>query len=159
MSKSNLRLLIIGGYGTFGGRLAELLCCEHRVSLVIAGRSKSAALAFCHALPPGAAREALAVDREGDVAGQLWKIKPHIVVDASGPFQTYGDDPYRVVKAALATRTHYLDLADSPDFVRGIRNFDGPAEERELVMLSGVSSFPRAVGRHGPRPRNRSPAN
>lgn len=142
MRDQPLRLLIIGGYGTFGGRLAELLCREPRISLVIAGRSKSAALAFCHALPPGAAREALAVDRDGDVAGQLRKIKPHIVVDASGPFQAYGDDPYRVVKAALDARTHYLDLADSPDFVRGIRQFDGAAKERELVMLSGVSSFP-----------------
>ncbi|MDE0489605.1 MAG: saccharopine dehydrogenase NADP-binding domain-containing protein [Gammaproteobacteria bacterium] len=142
MNDQRLRLLIIGGYGTFGGRLAELLCRERRVSLVIAGRSKSAALDFCHALPPGAAREALAVDRDGDVARRIEKVNPDIVVDASGPFQAYGKDPYRVVKAALATRTHYLDLADSPDFVRGIRQFDGTAKEQGLVMLSGVSSFP-----------------
>ncbi|MDE0129127.1 MAG: DUF4166 domain-containing protein [Gammaproteobacteria bacterium] len=140
--EQRLRLLIIGGYGTFGGRLAELLCRERRVSLVIAGRSKSAALAFCHALPPGAAREALAVDRNGDVTRRIEKVNPDIVVDASGPFQSYGKDPYRVVKAALATRTHYLDLADSPDFVRGIRQFDGAAREQGLVVLSGVSSFP-----------------
>ena len=142
MTDTTIRLLIIGGYGTFGGRLAELLCRERRVSLVIAGRSKSAALDFCHALPPGAAREALAVDRDGDVARRIEKVNPDIVVDASGPFQSYGKDPYRVVKAALATRTHYLDLADSPDFVRGIRQFDATAKEKELVVLSGVSSFP-----------------
>lgn len=142
MNEQRLRLLIIGGYGTFGGRLAELLCRERRVSLVIAGRSKSAALAFCHAIPPGAAREALAVDRDGDVARRIEKVNPDIVVDASGPFQAYGKDPYRVVEAALATGTHYLDLADSPDFVRGIRQFDGAAKEQGLVMLSGVSSFP-----------------
>ena len=122
--------------------MAELLCRERRVSLVIAGRSKSAALAFCHAIPPGAAREALAVDRDGDVARRIEKVNPDIVVDASGPFQGYGEDPYRVVKAALATRTHYLDLADSPEFVRGIRQFDGAAKGQGRVMLSGVSSFP-----------------
>ena len=142
LTDTTIRLLIIGGYGTFGGRLAELLCRERRVSLVIAGRSKSAALDFCHALPPGAAREALAVNRDGDVARRIEKVNPDIVVDASGPFQSYGKDPYRVVKAALATRTHYLDLADSPDFVRGIRQFDATAKEKELVVLSGVSSFP-----------------
>ena len=142
MNEQPLRLLIIGGYGTFGGRLAELLCRERRIALVIAGRSKSAALTFCHAIPPGAAREALAVDRDGDVARQIEKVNPDIVVDASGPFQAYGEDPYRVVKAALATRTHYLDLADSPDFVRGIRQFDGAANAKGLVVLSGVSSFP-----------------
>ena len=142
MNDQHLRLLIVGGYGTFGGRLAELLCREQRVSLVIAGRSKSAALAFCHALPPGVLREALALDRDGNVARQIGKVDPHIVVDASGPFQAYGEDPYRVIKAALATRTHYLDLADSPDFVRGIRQFDAAAREKKLVVLSGVSSFP-----------------
>ncbi|MDE0680884.1 MAG: DUF4166 domain-containing protein [Gammaproteobacteria bacterium] len=142
LTDTTIRLLIIGGYGTFGGRLAELLCRERRVSLVIAGRSKSAALAFCHALPPGASREALAVDRDGDVARRIEKVNPDIVVDASGPFQSYGTDPYRVVKAALATRTHYLDLADGPEFVRGIRQFDGTAKEKGLVVLSGVSSFP-----------------
>ncbi len=97
----HLRLLIIGGYGTFGGRLAELLCREERLALAIAGRSKSAALAFCRALPPGAAREALEVNRDGDMAQRIEEINPHIVVDASGPFQAYGGDPYRVVKAAL----------------------------------------------------------
>lgn len=142
MTDTTIRLLIIGGYGTFGGRLAELLCRERRVSLVIAGRSKSAALDFCHALPPGATREALAVDRDGDVARRIEKVKPDIVVDASGPFQAYGKDPYRVVNAALATRTHYLDLADGPEFVRGIRQFDRTAKEQGLVVLSGVSSFP-----------------
>ena len=142
MKNQHLRLLIIGGYGTFGGRLAELLCREQRIALVIAGRSKSTALALCHALPPGAAREALAVDRDRDVARQVEKINPNIVVDASGPFQAYGEDPYRVVKAALATRTHYLDLADSPEFVRGVRQFDAAAKAKELVVLSGVSSFP-----------------
>ena len=142
MKDQHLRLLIIGGYGTFGGRLAELLCREERIALVIAGRSKSAALDFCHVLPPGALREALALNRDRDVARQIRKINPHIVVDASGPFQAYGEDPYRVVKAALATRSHYLDLADSPEFVRGIRQFDGAAKEQGLFILSGVSSFP-----------------
>ena len=78
----------------------------------------------------------------GDVARQIAEATPDIVVDASGPFQAYGDDPYRVVRAALDAGAHYLDLADSPDFVRGIRQFEGAAKERKLVLLSGVSSFP-----------------
>lgn len=142
MTETSLRLLIIGGYGTFGGRLAELLCRNEALSLVIAGRSKPAALAFCDALPPGASREALALDRDVEVARQISEVGPDIVVDASGPFQAYGNDPYRVVKAALAAGAHYLDLADSPEFVRGIRQFDRLAKEKGLVVLSGVSSFP-----------------
>lgn len=142
MTDTTLRVLIIGGYGTFGGRLAELLCHEQAISLTIAGRSESSAQAFCKELPPGGSREALALDRDGNVKGRISEVGPDIVVDASGPFQAYGHDPYRVVKAALAAGAHYLDLADSPEFVRGIRQFDRLAKEKDLVVLSGVSSFP-----------------
>ena len=34
-----LKVLIIGRYGTFGGRLAKLLADEYRLILLIAGRS------------------------------------------------------------------------------------------------------------------------
>jgi hypothetical protein len=64
------------------------------------------------------------------------------VVDASGPFQTYGTDPYRVVAAALALGINYLDLADGSDFVQGIAQFDADARARGLFVLAGVSSFP-----------------
>jgi uncharacterized protein YbjT (DUF2867 family) len=34
------RILILGGYGTFGGRLAQLLAGEEGLTLVVAGRSR-----------------------------------------------------------------------------------------------------------------------
>ena len=67
---------------------------------------------------------------------------PDVVVDASGPFQGYGDDPYRVVEAALAGNCHYLDLADDRRFVLGISQYDPVASEAGLVLLSGLSSCP-----------------
>ena len=139
---SKLKLLILGGYGTFGGRLAELLCTEPALSLVIAGRSKAKAAAFCAGLPAGADRVAVALDRTTDISQRLAEIAPDILVDASGPFQAYGDDPYSVVKAAMAAGVHYLDLADASAFVRGITEFDFAAKTNDLVVLSGVSSFP-----------------
>jgi len=45
-----VRVLILGGYGVFGGRLARLLADEARLTLVIAGRSREKASAFCVAL-------------------------------------------------------------------------------------------------------------
>jgi len=42
-----MKLLIIGGYGTFGGRLAQLLANESRLTLLIAGRSLHKAQQFC----------------------------------------------------------------------------------------------------------------
>lgn len=151
LSEPRCKVLILGGYGTFGGRLARLLCDTPGLTLVIAGRSESKAITFCEVLPPGAGREAQAVDRDSDLERRLSEIAPDIVVDASGPFQAYGDDPYRVVKAALAAGCHYLDFADGSEFVRGISRFDEAARRSGTVILSGVSSFPvltAAVVRH-----------
>jgi uncharacterized protein DUF4166/saccharopine dehydrogenase-like protein len=139
MTSSRLKVLILGGYGTFGGRLAQLLADEGRLTLVIAGRSREKAEAFCVTLPHSMAA---AFDRDGDVERQLREIAPDIVVDATGPFQSYGDDPYRVVRAAIALGIHYLDLADSSDFVKGVARFDADARARGVFVLGGVSSFP-----------------
>jgi hypothetical protein len=137
-----MKILILGGYGTFGGRLAQLLAGEERLTLLVAGRSQAKAAAFCQGLAARACTVPLAFDRDGDLETQLRAAAPGLVVDASGPFQTYGDDPYRVVKACIALGIDYLDLADGADFVAGISAFDGAARERGIYALSGVSSFP-----------------
>ena len=136
-----MKVLILGGYGTFGGRLAQLLAGEARLTLIIAGRSIRQAEAFCAALPAQATLVPLAFDREGDLDAQLATLSVNMIVDASGPFQNYGD-PYRVVRAAIAHGIDYLDLADGSDFVKGIAQFDAAARERGVFVLSGASSFP-----------------
>ncbi len=98
--------------------------------------------AFCADLQATATLVPAAFDRDGDVEAQLRALAPDIVVDATGPFQVYGADPYRVVRAALALGINYLDLADGSDFVKGIAQFDAQARERGVFVLAGVSSFP-----------------
>jgi len=142
MTVRPVKILILGGYGTFGGRLAQLLADEDRLTLVIAGRSRAKAAAFCARLHAQATVVPLAFDRDREIEPRLRQIAPDMVVDASGPFQAYGTDPYRVVKAAIALGIDYLDLADSSGFVEGITQFDADARGRGLFVLAGVSSFP-----------------
>jgi hypothetical protein len=137
-----MRILIAGGYGTFGGRIAQLLKHEPRLTLLIAGRSKEKAEAFCRALGGTAAREALAFDRDGDCEGALRALRADLLVDATGPFQAYGERPYRLIEAAIAAGIDYMDLADGSDFVRGVAAFDTAAKAKGIVVLAGVSSFP-----------------
>ena len=137
-----MKILILGGYGTFGGRLAQLLADEPRLTLLIAGRSAEKAAAFCYNLASSAQLLPLVFDRYGDIKTQLAASNPDIVVDASGPFQMYGTAPYRVVEGCIAERIHYLDLADGSDFVKGISTYDEAAKSRGIFVLSGVSSFP-----------------
>ena len=137
-----LKILILGGYGTFGGRLVRLLADDQRFTLVVAGRSQERAEAFCAGLNCQATLVACAFDRDADVEVQLGAIKPDIVVDASGPFQSYGNNLYPLAAAAIALKLHYLDLSDSSDFVKGIAKFDRAAREAAVFVLSGVSSVP-----------------
>ena len=122
--------------------LTELLAGEPRLTLLVAGRSRDKAAAFCAALAAEAESVPLAFDRDGDVGAQIEIIAADIVVDATGPFQAYGDDPYRVVRACLDLGIDYLDLADGSAFVGGISQFDEEARDRKICILSGVSSVP-----------------
>src|SRR5437899_1465905 len=97
---------------------------------------------FCQRLPPGAHRQPLAFDRDTDLIGQIKLINPDLIIDASGPFQSYGADPYRVVKACIDHGINYMDFADGSNFVKGITQFNAEARERNVYVLSGVSSFP-----------------
>jgi NAD(P)-dependent dehydrogenase (short-subunit alcohol dehydrogenase family) len=150
-ANARLTILIIGGYGTFGGRLAELLAQDERVTLLIAGRSEERAQRFISTLSAGASKRAVAFDRQAATAADIRALAANIVVDATGPFQQYGDDPYRLVRNTVEAGANYMDLADSSAFVGGIDQFDSIARAAGVYVLSGVSSFPvltAAVLRH-----------
>jgi hypothetical protein len=137
-----MKILIVGGYGTFGARLVRLLADEPALTILVAGRRIAEAQAFCAGVSGRATLVPFAFDRDGDVAAQLATAMPDVLVDASGPFQNYRGDPYRVAKACIAARVHYLDLADATAFVTGIASLDAAAKAAGLVALSGVSTFP-----------------
>jgi Domain of unknown function (DUF4166)/Saccharopine dehydrogenase NADP binding domain len=138
-----LKILIIGGYGTFGGRTVQLLKGEPQLSLLVAGRSLTKATAFCalHADATATLTPAL-FDRDVNVLTQIKALAPDWVVDASGPFQNYGTNAYDVIKACIDCKIHYLDLADGSEFVAGVQVFDVQAKAVNIFVLSGVSSFP-----------------
>ncbi len=136
-----MKILILGGYGVFGGRLAELLADLPDLELLICGRDRQRAEAFCADYQGKPKAIPCPLDRR-DIADALARHAPGLVVDASGPFQDYGEDRYRVIEACIAAKTDYLDFADGADFVFGIDRFDAAAKAAGIFILSGVSSFP-----------------
>lgn len=146
-----LKVLIVGGYGTFGGRLVDLLSDDARLVLIVAGRSTQRAVEFCSRRNAQARLVPTEFDRDGDVGEQLGKWAPDVLVDASGPFQSYGERRYELIEACIAQHVQYLDLADGAEFVAGVSAFDAAARSAGVSVLSGVSSFPvltAAVVRH-----------
>lgn len=144
-----MRILIVGGYGVFGGRLARLLRAETNLELIVAGRSKAKADRFCqlYANSHGASMIPRQLDREAEnLADELARMDLDMVVDASGPFQAYGQRAYRLVRTCLELGLHYLDIADGRDFVVNIEQFDGQAKKAGVAMISGLSSVPALSG-------------
>ncbi len=141
LSEDMARILIVGGYGAFGARIAERLSRDDALDIVIAGRSVERAAALALALRGNAqARIGHALlDAQRATAADLRALGALVVINVSGPFQ--GQD-YRLASAAIDAQCHYIDLADARAFVTGITTLDHAAKESDVLVVSGASSVP-----------------
>ncbi len=133
------RVLLIGGYGGFGARLARRLS-DGDTHIIVAGRSLAKAQDFAATLPNASG---LAVDRNGDIAAVLAEHRPDLVIDAAGPFQA---SSYAVPEACIGARIPYTDLADARDFVVDFGDLDAAAKTAGVALVSGASSVPALSG-------------
>lgn len=132
----NRPILVVGGYGVFGARVAMGLVADGQ-EVIVAGRNFAAASAHCaaHGGTP------MVLDhRAPDFAAKLLAIAPFAVIDAAGPFQDYA--ACGTARAAIAAGAHYLDLSDDAAFTAGIATLDDAAKTAGVTVLSGVSSVP-----------------
>ncbi len=143
------RVLVLGGYGLFGGRIVRALARNANMHVLVAGRDRAKAAAFIASIDaPLAGLEAIAIDTQAeDFEARLRALAPHLLIDTAGPFQqrTEGADAadiYRIAAAALAVGAHSIDLADGRDYVRGIGVLDAQAKAAGRWAISGASSVP-----------------
>lgn len=132
-------VLLLGGYGFFGQRIAGALCSDPGLRVLIGGRDHGKALELTHRLGLPEA-QAVRIDATDPGFGAL--LRAHavdILVHTAGPFQ--GQD-YTVAHAAIAVGCHYIDLADGRAFVTGIEALDALARSRGVSVISGASSVP-----------------
>ena len=141
------RVLLIGGYGNFGGLIARRLSREPGITVIIAGRSETKARAAADAM--GA--EWLAIDVPRTLDAGLDSARPDIVIYTSGPFQTQG---YEMAEACIRHRSHYIDLADGRDFVTNIERLDETAKAAGVLVVSGASTVPALTSAIVDRYRN-----
>jgi saccharopine dehydrogenase-like NADP-dependent oxidoreductase len=135
------RVLVVGGYGTFGSRAIRHLANLGLASVIVAGRdlAKAEETAAVFARTLGLDTTAAAIDAEAPDAGQIAALAPDIILNASGPFQAQG---YALARAAIAARAHYVDLADARGFVEAIGSLDQDARAAGVLVASGASSVP-----------------
>ncbi len=133
-------ILVIGGYGQFGGRLCQRLSDISDAKVLVAGRSLSKAEAFCQ--KHGGNLTPQAFDLRTDLNAQLKMLEPWLVIDAAGPFQSVFGRGYALPEACIQYSTHYIDLSDSGAFTRGIADLDATAKQNGVSVISGASSVP-----------------
>lgn len=131
------KVLILGGYGNFGKRIAAALI-RHNVPIIIAGRSREKAEALAQTLGSPLV-ETAAFDVTRDLSTQLEALRPTVVVNTCGPFQTSN---YDVARTCIAHGVHYIDLADGRDFVTDIAALNEEAAKHGVTVISGASTVP-----------------
>lgn len=135
MNDSARVVSVLGGYGIFGGRIAEALVRDGCGRVRVVGRNAKIGGNFSQRI--GAEFRPCALDDRAALRSALEGST--VVIHAAGPFQ--GAD-YRAAELCLQIGAHYLDLADARDFVAGIVRLDAEARRLGLMVASGVSSTP-----------------
>jgi saccharopine dehydrogenase-like NADP-dependent oxidoreductase len=134
-----LSVLVLGGYGFFGARIAKALAGDERIRLVLAGRDGAQAVAAARELGLPAESAAELDGHHPDFAARLRSLGIDVVVHTAGPFQR---QRYDVAEAAIDARCHYVDIADGRAFVCGIGRLDERARNAGVSIVSGASSVP-----------------
>lgn len=133
--------LIIGGYGNFGRRIASALI-KSNISIIIAGRDSQKAIALNNELATLTTSANISIatfDANKELKDQLVKLKPFIVINTVGPYQTAD---YSIPNICLSLGIHYIDLADARDYVVNINTLDAVAKENHAIAISGASTVP-----------------
>ncbi len=139
---SRPHVLIVGGAGVFGSRLARLLARRRAFRISLGGRTESRVLAL--------QRELRLVDEQGEFSfvhidrdrigiERLREIGCQVVVDCAGPFDK---GRMELIEAAIGARCHYVDLADNRAFVASVGRFDSAARAVAVAVISGASTTP-----------------
>ncbi len=137
------KILVLGGTGQFGERICRRLAGSLGVELIVSSRSQSRADALVQKIraeSQGARVEAVALDKDAaSFDDELRHLAPQVLIHTAGPYQ--GQD-YRVARACISARCHYIDLADGRQFVTNVRVLDEAAKKADLLLVSGASTLP-----------------
>ncbi len=129
-----MRVLILGGFGNFGARIARALAKDLSMEVIAAGRNPGASRA-------GSLIQAVRLNTNApEFAANLCGLGPDVVIHCAGPFQ--GQD-YRVAEIVLAAGAHYIDLADGREFVTHFAEYnDRRARAAGKLAICGASTLP-----------------
>jgi hypothetical protein len=129
------RVVVLGGYGTFGARISRALAADELIDCVVAGRSRRRGESLAEAI--GARFQEVDIHDPDSV--QRAVDGAFAVVNTCGPFQ---GSEYGVARHCIQAGAHYVDLADARAYVHGIARLHDVARRAGVMVVSGASSVP-----------------
>jgi hypothetical protein len=128
------KIVILGGYGTFGSLIAEQLA-RSDAQVIIAGRDASKGQAFAASLQAGFVR----CDASNRSSLKDTVSGAQLVINAAGPFQA---TDYSIPQTCIENGCHYIDLGDGRDYVAGIAQLHESAKAHHVFVCVGASTTP-----------------
>ena len=138
-------ILVLGGYGETGRRIARLLLAHTDAHVVVAGRRMSRASAACDELN----REFVGLrarPRYGDAKDVYTLTAGLSGVDLVVVASTTAEYAARVAEAAMAAGADYLDCHFDPRVGPAIQALDGRARELNHCLITQAGLFPGLPG-------------
>lgn len=151
------RILIAGGSGVFGQRLAALLLAEG-LGVTLAGRSPRRLRAAVRGLGGGERVAAQPLDLRDPAALERAAAGHVAVACTAGPFSGL---PSGLPAAAVRAGAHWLDISDDREWVLRVLGdlaLDAAARAAGVVVAPGCSTVPAISGILARRCRERLPA-
>ncbi len=141
-SEKNLSaIMILGAYGAFGQRIAQMLAAKgHPLILVGRNHKKANALqALLKRLHPHTPCKVMCFDANSTLDDALNRSQPQVLIHCCGPFQGQG---HEVLKSCIRHQVHYIDLADGREFVKDIQQYHEQAVAADIMAVTGASTVP-----------------
>ena len=143
LATDKITILLLGGYGNVGKRLSALLAKMFDVKILVAGRHLPLAEEWVKQIllqDPKADVQPYVIDWQSpDFFEQCQKSEARILINLAGSFK---HENYIVVNTCIELNMHYVDLADSREFVSGFSQFDIRAKEHNVVAITGAGIVP-----------------
>ncbi|MFE3170684.1 saccharopine dehydrogenase family protein [Amycolatopsis sp. NPDC059090] len=136
--RTGKRVLVTGGAGEMGAHACRVLAAAEEVAeVLVADRDAEAAKALADSLGARAKPLALDISDATGLAEALADVD--FVLNTAGPFYRFGP---LVLRAAIATGTHYLDICDDFEPTLEMLDLDADAREAGITAVIGVGASP-----------------
>ncbi|MPY56395.1 saccharopine dehydrogenase family protein [Streptomyces spongiae] len=133
-----MQVLVVGGAGDMGRVACETIAGDPSIaSVVVADRDETRALQVAQAIGPKASSQRLDITDDAGLRSALGAVD--LVINTVGPFYLFGRP---VLEAAIASRTHYIDIADDWEPTIEMFELHGKAVRAEVTAIVGMGASP-----------------